>query len=198
MNKNVLIAMFIVITACFSGPLMSANGKIFRKGNMGNEFGIQTAEGINARGVAKIWSTDSGHRVQIKADGLLPGETYVILNHWFEPIKGRGIGPSDPEDDPSCTGHFQFLGAPPPGGIQANKHGEIRLRVKVDHLAPHIWVVNLKTFLDLTGGLSRLPDSADAFVLGGPPLPYQDLLGDEANFPDHGPLLQINGCPPGP
>jgi hypothetical protein len=188
MNKIVLIALSIVITAGFSGPLMSSDyyGFTYRRANFSNEFKIETAEGINARGFADVRSIRSGHHVRIKVDGLLPGETYVILNHWFEPIPNREIGPSGAANDPSCTGHFQFLGAPPPGGIQANKHGEIRLRVNVDHLAPHIWVANLQTFFDVTSNGTTAPQSPDPFVIGGPVLPYQDLFLDEPDFPDNG------------
>ena len=192
MKRNILIALFLIVAVAFSGPLLSADGNAFRRANFSNEFGIKTAEGINARGFATVRSSNKGHIVKIWVNGLLPGETYVILNHWFEPISERGIGPSGSENDPSCTGHFQFIGPLPPTGIQANKKGKIHLTRKVDHLAPHIWVANLQTFLDVTEGGTTAPQSPDAFVAGGPTLPFSDLFADEANFPDFGPLTNCN------
>jgi hypothetical protein len=162
----------------------------FRRSNFSNEFNIKTAEGINARGWATVQSSPGDHKVIISANGLSPGETYVILNHWFEPIPERGIGPSGAENDPSCTGHFQFIGSPM--GTQANNKGELHLEERVQYLAPHIWVANLQTFGKVTSGGTTPPQSPDAFVIGGSLLPSNDLFADEADFTDFG---AITICP---
>ena len=138
---------------------------MFRLSNFSNEFKINTPEGINARGSAEVKSKYSSHHVKIQVNGLPPGETYVILNHWFEPVQDRGVPNSDDgqEDDPSCNGHFQFLGEP----VKADKKGRLKVNVQVDQLAPHIWVANLAKFGELTNGGTQAPANADAFTTGG-------------------------------
>lgn len=157
----------------------------FRRSNFSNEFNIQTPEGINARGSATVISTQLKHQVKINANGLNPGETYVILNHWFEPIPNRGVPDSQGAlVDPSCNGHFQFLGAP----ISANKKGEIEVNVKVEQLAPHIWIANLAKFMEVTKKGTQAPANADAFATGGLLIPYADIVSREADFIDTDPL----------
>lgn len=143
-------------------------------------------EGINARGYAVVKSRNDRHHVKIHVNGLLPGETYVIINHWFEPIPERGVPRSD-DDVPSCTGHFQFLGEP----VQADRKGRLKVNVKVDQLAPHIWVANLAKFMEVTDGFEHAPGSAAAFVIGGLLLDYADIVENEENFDDHGRLIRV-------
>lgn len=159
---------------------------VFRRSNFSNEFNINTPEGINARGFAEVTSNNSRHQVKINVNGLQPGETYVILNHWFEPFSGRGIPNADdgPEDDPSCTGHFQFLGGPK----KADKKGRLKVKVMVNQLAPHIWVANLAKFIEVTNGGTQAPAKADAFITGGLLIPYADIVEREADFTDTDPL----------
>ncbi len=163
---------------------------VYRLANFSNEFNITTPEGINARGSAEVKSEDYMHHVKINVKGLLPGETYVILNHWFEPIPGRGV-PRSNDLPPSCTGHFQFLGEP----VIADKKGRLKVNIKVDQLAPHFWVANFAKFLEVTNGFEHAPDSADAFVAGGLAVPYADIVGAEDAFIDNGRLIMEGGCP---
>jgi len=158
---------------------------VFRRANFSNEFKLNTPEAINARGFAEIKSFYSKHYVKIKAHGLMPGETYVILNHWFEPIPERGV-PDSPGAlvDPSCNGHFQFLGKP----VTADKKGRIKVRTKVKQLAPHIWIANFAKFLEVTQGGTQAPANADAFTSGGLLLPYADIVEREGEFIDTDPL----------
>ncbi len=158
---------------------------IFRRANFSNEFKINTPEAINANGFTEIRSINSRHYVKIKVNGLMPGETYVILNHWFEPIPDRGV-PDSPGAlvDPSCNGHFQFLGEP----VTADKKGRIKIRTKVNQLAPHIWVANFAKFLEVTQGGTQAPANADAFTSGGLLLPYADIVEREGEFIDTSPL----------
>jgi hypothetical protein len=163
---------------------------VFRRSNFSNEFNIKTAEGINARGFAEVMSKRSRHHVKIRAHGLLHGETYVILNHWFEPVPERGVPNSDdgPEDDPSCNGHFQFLGEP----VVADKKGRLKINVTVNQLAPHIWVANFAKFLEVTNNGTQAPANADAFTTGGLLIPYADIVEREADFVDTDPLTECN------
>ena len=151
----------------------------FRRANFSNEFGLTTPEGVNARGFATVESESSTHEVEIRVNGLTPGAEFVVINHFFEPIPDRGIGTSNPADDPSCNGHFQFLGSVPE---VANNEGELEIDVEVGQLAPHIWVVNLARFLEVTKKGTQAPSSPDAFVNGGLLVPFEDLLGAEGDF----------------
>jgi hypothetical protein len=90
MNKIVITSFPLFLAVLFSSPVMSEDAT-FRRSNFSNEFNIKTPEGINARGSASVISTQSKHKVKINVNGLKPGETYVILNHWFEPIPDRGV-----------------------------------------------------------------------------------------------------------
>jgi hypothetical protein len=184
MNKIFIASFPFFLAVSFSNPVMSED-TTFRRSNFSNEFNIKTPEGINARGSAVVTSAKSKHHVKINANGLNPGETYVILNHWFDPIPGRGV-PDSPGAlvDPSCNGHFQFLGTP----IAANNEGEIKVNVKVDQLAPHIWVANLAKFMEVTKGGTQAPANADAFATGGLLIPYADIVSLEAAFVDTSPL----------
>ena len=159
-------------------------GTVFRRANFDNEFETKTPEGINARGHAEVKTKDSRHHVKIHVNGLLPGETYVIINHWFEPIPERGV-PRSSDAVPSCTGHFQFLGEP----VKADRKGRLRVDVKVDQLAPHIWVANLAKFMEVTDDFQHAPVSADAFVDGGLLVPFADIVAAEDEFVDHGRLI---------
>ncbi len=201
-NKTVSICLALIVLG-LGGPSMArsddhSEGKrhdsaTFRRANFSNEFGVHTPDAINARGYAVVRSQGSGHLVKIFVNGLIPGEKYAILNHWFEPIPERGIGSTlgpDFEDDPSCNGHGQFLGEWP---IAADKKGRMKVRVWVPQLAPHIWVVNLKKFMEVTGGMTHRPSSPAAFTIGGLMIPYQDLRERETDFQDMDPLIP-NGC----
>lgn len=157
---------------------------VFRRANFSNEFDIKTAEGINARGSAEVKSKDSKHHIEIHVNGLLPGATYVILNHWFEPVPERGV-PRANDDVPSCTGHFQFLGE----SFVADKKGRLKVELTVDQLAPHIWVANFEKFLEVTDRLEHAPNSAAAFVAGGLLVPYADIVEAEDGFVDNGRLI---------
>ncbi len=184
-SKALLLTTLINI---LSMPLIvqADHGKaVFRRANFSNEFKLNTPEAINARGFAKIKSFYSKHYVKIKVHGLMPGETYVILNHWFEPIPERGV-PDSPGAlvDPSCNGHFQFLGKP----VTADKKGRIKVRTKVKQLAPHIWVANFAKFLEVAQGGTQAPTNADAFTSGGLLLPYADIVEREGEFIDTDPL----------
>ncbi len=188
MQKPTLAAVLLTAVTIFSIPQMvhadPEESTVFRRSNFSNEFGIKTAEGINARGSAEVKSKDSRHHVQIRVNGLLPGATYAILNHWFEPISDRGVPRSD-DGVPSCTGHFQFLGEP----VQADNKGRLRMKVKVDQLAPHIWVANFEKFLEVTDAFEHAPNSADAFVAGGLLVPFADIVAAEDEFVDNGRLI---------
>jgi len=133
MQKPTLAAFLLTAVTIFSIPqIVQADPEestIFRRANLGNEFGNKTAEGINARGYAEAKSKDYRHHVKIHVNGLLPGETYVIINHWFDPVPERGI-PRANEGFPSCTGHFQFLGE----SFVADKKGRLKVNVRVDQL----------------------------------------------------------------
>jgi len=193
MNKVTLVALLFTVMGMLSIPqVVQANGEgtVFRRSNFSNEFKINTPEGINARGFADVKSKNSRHHVKIKVNGLPPGETYVILNHWFEPVPERGVPNSDdgPEDDPSCTGHFQFLGEP----VVADKKGRLKINVTVDQLAPHIWVANFAKFLEVTNNGTQAPANADAFTTGGLVIPYADIVEREVDFVDADPLTECN------
>jgi len=193
MNKVTLVAMLFTVMGMISIPqVVQANGEgtVFRRSNFSNEFKINTPEGINARGFADVKSKNSRDHVKIKVNGLPPGETYVILNHWFEPVPERGVPNSDdgPEDDPSCTGHFQFLGEP----VVADKKGRLKINVTVDQLAPHIWVANFAKFLEVTNNGTQAPANADAFTTGGLVIPYADIVEREVDFVDADPLTECN------
>ncbi len=189
MNKAILIAYLVTASAMFFIPQPSQADRgstVFRRSNFSNEFKISTPEGINARGFAVVRSRNARHHVKIHVNGLPPGETYVILNHWFEPVSERGVPNSDdgPADDPSCTGHFQFLGEP----VTADRQGRLRMHTKVNQLAPHIWVANFAKFLEVTKGGTQAPENADAFTTGGLLVPYADVVAREADFIDTDPL----------
>jgi hypothetical protein len=193
MNKVTLMTLLFTVMGMLSIPqVVQANGEgtVFRRSNFSNEFKINTPEGINARGFAEVKSKNSRHHVKINVNGLPPGETYVILNHWFEPVPERGVPNSDdgPEDDPSCTGHFQFLGEP----VVADKKGRLKINVTVDQLAPHIWVANFAKFLEVTNNGTQAPANADAFTTGGLVIPYADIVEREADFVDTDPLTECN------
>ena len=199
MKRALTFLMMAAIAATTSTAVLSDSGdsdsdsdsgdSIFRRTHFSNEFNLQTPEGINARGGTTVRSTEGTHEVSIHARGLTPGRQFVIVNHFFEPVAGRGVGPSLPADDPSCTGHFQFIGAVP---IVANDHGEIETAVEIDQLAPHIWVVDLAKFVETTAGGTQAPSSPDSFATGGLLIPYDDLLEDEASFVDTQPLTDCN------
>lgn len=187
-KPNLIALLLITIISILSIPQIAQAGHhsvVFRRANFSNEFKINTPEAINARGFAEIKSIHSKHYVKIKVHGLMPGETYVILNHWFEPIPARGV-PNSPGAliDPSCNGHFQFLGKP----VTADNKGRIRIRTKVNQLAPHIWLANFATFLDVTKNGTQAPANADAFTSGGLVLPYADIVEREGEFIDTDPL----------
>jgi hypothetical protein len=189
MNKTILVAILVSASVVLFIPQTSQADRgstVYRRSNFSNEFKISTPEGINARGTALVKSRNSRHRVVIRVNGLPPSETYVILNHWFEPVSERGVPNSDdgPEDDPSCTGHFQFLGEP----VTADRHGRLRVNVRVDQLAPHIWVANFAKFLEVTKDGTQAPENADAFSTGGLLVPYADIVEREADFIDTDPL----------
>lgn len=190
MNKATLITFLIAALSILSIPQLGQAETVFRRSNFSNEFNINTPEGFNARGSAKIWSNNSKHYVKINVNGLQPGETYVILNHWFEPVPDRGIPNSDdgPKDDPSCTGHFQFLGEPK----EVDKKGRLKVKVKVHQLAPHIWVANLTKFMELIKDGAQAPANADAFTTGGLLIPYADIVEREADFIDTDPLTDCS------
>ncbi len=189
MNKTTLATFLITAVAMLSVPQAGQaeqGSTVHRRSNFSNEFKINTPEGINARGYAEVKSKNSKHKIKIRVHGLPPGETYVILNHWFEPVQARGVPNSDdgPEDDPSCTGHFQFLGGP----VVADKKGRIKVNVKVDQLAPHIWVANFAKFLEVTDNGNTAPASPDPFTIGGLIIPYEDFVVLEDDFVDTDPL----------
>ena len=188
MNKCNFIRSLIVTISIFSfSQIIYADHReiTYRRSNFSNEFNIKTPEGINARGFAKVKSKNSHHQVSIHVNGLPPGETYVILNHWFEPISERGIPDSAGAlIDPSCNGHFQSLGDP----IISDRKGRLSVHVRVDQIAPHIWVANLAKFMEVTNGGTQAPASADAFVTGGLLMPFEDIVENEADFIDTDPL----------
>jgi hypothetical protein len=193
MNKVTLVTLLFTAMIMFlipHGVQADDEGTVFRRSNFSNEFKINTPEGINARGTAVVKSKNSKHRVKINVNGLPPGETYVILNHWFEPVPERGVPNSDdgPEDDPSCNGHFQFIGEP----VVADKKGRLKINVTVDQLAPHIWVANFAKFLEVTNNGTQAPANADAFTLGGLVIPYMDIVEQEEDFVDTDPLTDCN------
>lgn len=189
MKQSTIVTFLILAITMFSIPLVGQadyRNIVHRRSNFSNEFNINTPEGINARGIAVVKSRNSRHHVKIYVNGLPPGETYVILNHWFEPVQARGVPNSDdgPDDDPSCTGHFQFLGE----SAVANKKGILKVNVTVDQLAPHIWVANFAKFLEVTNNGTQAPANADAFTTGGLVIPYADIVKLEADFIDTNPL----------
>ena len=193
MNKVALVALLFTAMGMLSIPqIVQANdkGTLFRRSNFSNEFNIKTPEGINASGFSEVRSKRSSYHVKFRAHWLLPGETYVILNHWFEPVSERGVPNSNdgPEDDPSCNGHFQFFGEP----VVADKKGRLKINVTVDQLAPHIWVVNFAKFLEVTSNGTQAPANADAFTTGGLLIPYADIVEREAAFVDTDPLTKCN------
>ncbi|MCI0667579.1 MAG: hypothetical protein L0Y43_05950, partial [Methylococcaceae bacterium] len=108
-----IIPLVGILTGMLVSSAIHADDNIFRMSNLSNEFKLTTPEGINARGSAEVRSSAGSHRVKIDVNGLTPGAPFVVINHWFDPIPARGIGTSDPAQDPSCNGHFQFLGATP-------------------------------------------------------------------------------------
>ncbi|MGR9108079.1 MAG: hypothetical protein ACU843_14225 [Gammaproteobacteria bacterium] len=163
---------------------------IFRLSNLSNEFQLTTPEGVNARGSGEVRSNANGHHVKINVNGLTPGAAFVVINHWFDPIPTRGIGTSDPAEDPSCNGHFQFLGTTPAEPAIADHKGRLNIITRVSQLAPHIWVVDLAKFLEVTGNGSLAPSSPDAFVIGGLLIPFGDLVAEEGSFVDAAPLTQ--------
>lgn len=193
MKKTTIVTSLVTCIAILSIlQTVQADQKsiVFRRSNFSNEFKLSTPEGINARGFAEVRSNNAKHRVKIRVNGLPPGETYVILNHWFEPVQARGVPNSDdgPEDDPSCNGHFQFLGEP----VVADKKGRLKVNVKVDQLAPHIWVANFAKFLKVTDNGNQSPASPDPFTIGGLVIPYEDIVASEANFVDTDPLTNCS------
>ena len=191
LTGHVLTLGTVLVIGMLSGFPADAYGEgaTFRRSNLSNEFGLTTPESINARGVATVVSTRHDHRVRIKVHGLTPGAEFVVINHFFEPIPARGIGPSDPSDDPSCNGHFQFLGAVP---SVVTAKGKLTIHAQVRQLAPHIWVVNLARFLEVTNGETQAPSSPDAFVIGGLLIPFRDLLDQEDEFVDTDPLTDCS------
>jgi len=188
MNKATRVTLLVTATAILAIPQIGYadyGSTVYRRSNFSNEFKINTPEGINARGSAKVYSKNSRHHVRIRVNGLPPGETYVILNHWFEPVPERGVPASEGAlVDPSCNGHFQFLGE----SVKADRKGRLKIHVHVDQLAPHIWVANLAKFMEVTKGGTRAPSSADAFTTGGLFIPYADIVEREAEFIDTDPL----------
>jgi hypothetical protein len=188
MNKSALVTFLVTATAMLSMPQMGQadqGSTVFRRSNFSNEFKINTPEGINARGSAEVKSAGSRHHVKIQVNGLPPGETYVILNHWFEPVPERGVPDSiGATVDPSCNGHFQFLGEP----VKADNKGKLKVDVYVKQLAPHIWVANFAKFMEVTKGGTQAPANADAFTTGGLLIPYDDVVKSEADFVNTDPL----------
>lgn len=168
-----------------------AHDRIFRMSNFSNEFALTTPEGINARGSAEVRSISRGHRVKIDVNGLTPGAAFVVINHWFDPIPARGIGPSDPTEDPSCNGHFQFLGATTANPRVADRKGRLEINTRVSQLAPHIWVVDLAKFLEVTSGGTQAPAGPDAFVTGELVIPFDDIVAAEGDFVDE---LALTEC----
>lgn len=191
-GQSLVILMAFCLLAVGSPAVVFSGDKdgdsIFRRSNFSNEFELTTPEGINARGTAFVNSKRGSHHVQIEVNGLTPGSEYVIVNHWFEPVPDRGVGPSDPEVDPSCNGHFQFLGE----AIHADKKGELKVNTRVDQLAPHVWVVDLAKFLEVTANGTQAPSSPDAFTTGGLLIPYADLLDLEGLFVPTDPLTNCD------
>ena len=122
-------------------------------------------------------------------NGLTPGSNFVVINHWFDPVPARGVGTSDPAEDPSCNGHFQFLGAVP---TVVDEEGRLDIEASVPQLAPHIWVVNLAKFIEVTNGGTQAPSSPEAFVIGGLLIPFEDLLSEEEGFVDTARLTICN------
>ena len=187
-----LILWVVILMGMLVSFEAQAHDRTFRMSNFSNEFELTTPEGINARGTAEIKSTSRDHRIKINVNGLTPGAAFVVINHWFDPIPARGIGPSNPAEDPSCNGHFQFLGATPAEPIVADHKGRLKINTRVPQLAPHIWVVDLEKFLDLTGGGTHAPSGPEAFVTGGLMIPFNDIVADEEIFVDAAPLTQCN------
>lgn len=173
-------------TVALSGD--NSGNSTFRRSNFSNEFELTTPEGINARGTALVDSNPGGHHVRIEVNGLTPGSAYVVINHWFEPVPERGVGPSDPSEDPSCNGHYQFLS----DVILADHKGELKVSSRADQLAPHVWVVDFAKFLEVTDNGTQAPSSADAFATGGLLIPWTDLLDDEGSFVDSDPLTDCS------
>lgn len=172
---------------------VNADHRIFRRANFSNEFELTTPEGINARGSAEVRSSSGRHKVKLDVNGLTPGAAFVVINHWFDPVPARGIGPTDPSEDPSCNGHFQFLGADDVADPEIADHkGRLKVNTRVPQLAPHIWVVDLVKFVEVTNGLSQAPASPDAFVIGGLMIPFEDLLEVEDDFENTDPLTKCN------
>ncbi|WP_221893992.1 hypothetical protein [Bathymodiolus japonicus methanotrophic gill symbiont] len=186
MNKVTFIPVLMIISGAFS-LLQVAHAAdeatVYRRTNFSNEFNISTPEGINARGYAEVESTGSIHKIKIHADGLFPDETYVLLNHWMEPVPERGVPDSAGAlVDPSCNGHTQTL------IVQSDTKGMIDIEVTANQLAPHIWVANFAKFMEVTKNGTQAPANADAFVADGLLIPYADIVEREASFVDTGPL----------
>ena len=189
MNRVTTLAFLAWSAAILIAPQTGQAAPKFRHANFSNEFNLTTPEGINARGSADVKTNNNGHKVTIEANGLLPGSTYVILNHWFEPIPARGVPDSEGAlVDPSCNGHFQFLGEP----VIANNKGKISVQVQVGQLAPHIWVANLEIFMAVTNGGTQAPSSPAAFVTGGLVMPFYDIVAQEGDFVDTDPLTDCS------
>ncbi len=186
MNKATLMFFLMTISGTFSMfQIVQAEeeGTVFRRSNFSNEFKITTPEGINTKGYAEVESTGSLHNIKIHVDGLLPNESYVLLNHWMEPVPERGVPDSAGAlVDPSCNGHTQTL------SVQSDNKGMIDVNVTAGQLAPHIWVANLAKFLEVTNNGTQAPSNADAFITGGLLIPYADIVEREASFVDTDPL----------
>jgi|GEM_PF-2481540 len=187
-----LVPLVAILTGMFVSPAIHAHDKIFRLSNFSNEFGLTSPEGINARGSAEVKSNSGGHKIKIKVNGLTPGAAFVVINHWFDPIPARGIGPSNATDDPSCTGHYQFLGATTANPREADRKGRLEINTRVSQLAPHIWVVDLERFLALTNGGTQAPAGPEAFVIGGLLIPFDDIVAAEGEFEDELALTQCD------
>ncbi len=136
MNKTTLTFFLMTIfgtSTMFQIVQATEGDTVYRRSNFSNEFKISTPEGINAKGYAEVESTGSLHNIKIHVDGLLPNESYVLLNHWMEPVPERGVPDSAGAlVDPSCNGHTQTL------SVQSDNKGMIDVNVTAGQLAPHI------------------------------------------------------------
>lgn len=186
MNKVKFVTFIVTAIGMLSIPQVSQaddDQSVYRRSNFSNEFNINTPEGINARGYAEVESKDSAHNIKIQVDGLLPDETYVLINHWMEPVPARGVPDSEGAVvDPSCNGHMQML------IVKSNNKGMIDVNVTAGQLAPHIWVANFAKFMEVTNEGTQAPANADAFITGGLLIPYADIVEREADFIDTDPL----------
>ena len=126
MNKTTLTFFLMTIfgtSTMFQIVQATEGDTVYRRSNFSNEFKISTPEGINAKGYAEVESTGSLHNIKIHVDGLLPNESYVLLNHWMEPVPERGVPDSAGAlVDPSCNGHTQTL------SVQSDNKGMIDVR----------------------------------------------------------------------